>query len=65
MTRNSPQIERRTRDQVLPQPAVKRLHGSSRAWFRDHVESIIPGRLESMRVWETPSSWTEFTVEND
>lgn len=32
------------------------------SWFGDHIAETIPGRLETVRVWETATSWAEFTV---
>jgi 6-pyruvoyltetrahydropterin/6-carboxytetrahydropterin synthase len=31
-------------------------------WFDDHIAADIPGRLEAVRVWETPASWAEYTI---
>ena len=31
-------------------------------WFEAHIAAGIPGRLEAVRVWETPTSWAEYTV---
>lgn len=31
-------------------------------WFREHVEPTIPATLESVRVYESPTSWAEYQV---
>lgn len=59
-------LDHRNLNDVLDvEPTGEALARHLAGWFRDHVEPIIPGRLELMRVWETPSSWAEFAVEDD
>lgn len=59
-------LDHRNLNDVLDvEPTSEALAQHLAGWFRDHVEPNIPGHLESMRVWETPSSWAEFAVERD
>lgn len=44
-------------------PTSERLARHVAEWFIEHVEPHIPGRLERVRVSETPTSWAEYVVE--
>lgn len=44
------------------EPTSERLAEHLARWFMKHVEPLIPGRLESVRVAETPTGWAEYRV---
>lgn len=57
-------LDHRNLNMVLDfEPTSEALAHHLAEWFCEHVEPTIPGRLESMRIWETPSSWAEFIPE--
>jgi 6-pyruvoyltetrahydropterin/6-carboxytetrahydropterin synthase len=55
---------RNLNDVLKVEPTSEALAEHLAEWFREHVEPAIAGRLSAVRVWETPSSWAEFTVED-
>jgi 6-pyruvoyltetrahydropterin/6-carboxytetrahydropterin synthase len=56
-------LDHRSLNEVLPvQPTSENLARYLAEWFVEHVEPSIEGRLETVRVSETPSSWAEFEV---
>lgn len=58
-------LDHRNLNKVLDiEPTSEALAQHLAGWFQNHVEPGIPGRLEAVRVWETPSSWAEFTAED-
>ncbi|MFG2913129.1 6-pyruvoyl tetrahydropterin synthase family protein [Kitasatospora sp. NPDC048298] len=57
-------LDHRTLNDVLPvAPTSENLAGWLADWFVAHVEPSLPGRLVSVRVSETASSWAEFVLE--
>ncbi|MFH8991458.1 6-pyruvoyl trahydropterin synthase family protein [Streptomyces sp. NPDC017940] len=56
-------LDHRSLNDVLPvEPTSENLARYLAEWFVEHVEPGIGGRLETVRVSETPSSWAEFEV---
>jgi len=56
-------LDHRLLDNVLDAPATSEALACHLAeWFVANVEPGIPGRLLSVRVSETPTSWAEYTV---
>jgi len=50
-------------NEVLPVvPTSENLAAHLAAWFVEHVEPSLPGRLAAVRVSETASSWAEFKL---
>ncbi|MFJ6381429.1 6-pyruvoyl trahydropterin synthase family protein [Kitasatospora sp. NPDC092039] len=57
-------LDHRVLNDVLPVvPTSENLAGWLACWFVEHVEPSLPGRLVSVRVSETASSWAEFVLE--
>ncbi len=57
------QLDHRDLGEVLAvEPTSERIARHLAEWFAAHVEPGIPGRLEAVRVSETPSTWAEYTV---
>ncbi|KPM52581.1 6-pyruvoyl tetrahydropterin synthase [Frankia sp. R43] len=55
-------FDHRDLNEVLDVPPTSELVATHLAhWFIDNLEPLIPGRLVSMRVAETPGSWAEYT----
>jgi 6-pyruvoyltetrahydropterin/6-carboxytetrahydropterin synthase len=44
------------------EPTAEALARHLACWFTEQVAAGISGRLEAVRVWETPSSWAEYTL---
>ncbi|WDT53520.1 6-pyruvoyl trahydropterin synthase family protein [Streptomyces sp. G7(2002)] len=56
-------LDHRSLNDVLPcEPTSENLARFLAEWFVETVEPTIDGRLEKVRVSETPSSWAEFEV---
>lgn len=56
-------LDHRVLNDVLPmEPTSENIARHLAEWFTQHVEAGLPGRLEAVRVAETPSSWAEFEV---
>ncbi|MBL1098347.1 6-carboxytetrahydropterin synthase [Streptomyces coffeae] len=56
-------LDHRSLNEVLPvEPTSENLAQHLAEWFVEHIEPEIEGRLEKVRVSETPSSWAEFEV---
>lgn len=56
-------LDHRSLNDVLPdEPTSENLARFLAEWFIQHVEPAVAGRLEMVRVSETPSSWAEFQV---
>ncbi|MFG3253256.1 6-pyruvoyl tetrahydropterin synthase family protein [Streptomyces sp. NPDC048172] len=56
-------LDHRVLNEALPiEPTSENLARYLAEWFTEHVEPGIPGRLEAVRVSETPSTWAEFEV---
>lgn len=47
------------------EPTCEAIAAHLAAWYLEHVAVSVPGRLEAVRVWETPTSWAEFTPGED
>ncbi|MEV8322122.1 6-carboxytetrahydropterin synthase [Kitasatospora sp. NPDC056731] len=57
-------LDHRVLNDVVPvAPTSENLAAWLAAWFVEHVEPSLPGRLASVRVSETVSSWAEFVLE--
>ncbi|MFJ3791531.1 6-pyruvoyl trahydropterin synthase family protein [Kitasatospora sp. NPDC090091] len=57
-------LDHRVLNDVLPvAPTSENVAAWLAGWFVEHVEPPLPGRLVSVRVSETQSSWAEFVLE--
>ncbi|MFF2955878.1 6-pyruvoyl tetrahydropterin synthase family protein [Kitasatospora sp. NPDC057965] len=57
-------LDHRVLNDVLPvAPTSENVAVWLAGWFVEHVEPSLPGRLASVRVSETQSSWAEFVLE--
>jgi 6-pyruvoyltetrahydropterin/6-carboxytetrahydropterin synthase len=55
-------LDHRDLNEVLDRPPTCEAIAEHLAdWYRDHLTGTVPGRLEAVRVWETPTSWAEYT----
>lgn len=45
------------------QPTCELLAEHLYSWFLINVQPYVGGRLDAVRVWESPTSWAEFTLE--
>jgi 6-pyruvoyltetrahydropterin/6-carboxytetrahydropterin synthase len=54
-------LDHRDLNTLLPfQPTSERLARHLAEWFTEHLGARVGGRLESVRVSETPTSWAEY-----
>ncbi|MFJ8043821.1 6-pyruvoyl trahydropterin synthase family protein [Kitasatospora sp. NPDC096147] len=58
-------LDHQVLNEVLPDlvPTSENVAAWLAAWFVEHVEPGLPGRLHAVRVSETASSWAEFEVQ--
>ncbi|MEE1825354.1 6-carboxytetrahydropterin synthase [Streptomyces sp. BE20] len=57
-------LDHRLLNDALPvTPTSENVAAWLAGWFAEHVEPSLPGRLVSVRVSETQSSWAEFVLE--
>ncbi len=56
-------LDHRDLNEVLGfEPTCESIAEHLACWFEAHVAAGIPGRLEAVRVWETPVSWAEYAI---
>ncbi|MDH6144145.1 6-pyruvoyltetrahydropterin/6-carboxytetrahydropterin synthase [Kitasatospora sp. GP30] len=57
-------LDHQVLNEVLPEvvPTSENLAAHLAGWFVEHVEPGLPGRLVSVRVSETATSWAQFEV---
>lgn len=49
-------------DRMASEPTAENLAREVAEWFIEHLESSLHGRLVTVRVWESTSSWAEVHV---